>query len=61
MGVQVSLIEVLPEIIFPLDNELAGMLRKSIKGVNFHLESKVERITANSVVYSQNGESKNIS
>ena len=61
VGVQVSLIEVLPEIIFPLDNELAGMLRKSIKGVNFHLESKVERITANSVVYSQNGESKNIS
>ncbi|MEC7866859.1 MAG: NAD(P)/FAD-dependent oxidoreductase, partial [Candidatus Poribacteria bacterium] len=61
VGVQVSLIEILPEIISPLDGELAGMLRKSIKGVNFHLESKVERITANSVVYSQNGESKNMS
>ena len=61
VGVQVSLIEVLPEIISPLDNELAGMLRKAIKGVSFQLESKVERITANDLVYNQNGESKTIS
>lgn len=56
VGVKVSVIEMLPEILPMIDAELAGMLRKSMKEVNFHIGCKVEAIGAENVTYHKAGE-----
>ncbi len=56
VGVNVSVVEMLPEIIPALDREFAGMLRQSMKNVDFHLSSTVESIGEDAVTYCQNGE-----
>ena len=56
VGVNVSVVEMLPEIIPALDREFAGMLRQSMKDVDFHLSSTVESIGEDAVTYCQNGE-----
>lgn len=56
VGVKVSVIEMLPEILPMIDAELAGMLRKSMKEVNFHTGCKVEAIGAENVTYHKAGE-----
>ena len=61
VGVNVSVVEMLPEIIPTLDGEFASMLRRSMKEVSFHLGCTVESIGADSVTYRQNGKSTTIS
>ena len=60
VGVNVSVVEMLPEIIPTLDPEFARMLRNSMVDVNFHLGSTVESIGEDSVTYCQNGEFNSI-
>lgn len=50
-GSQVEVIEMLPEIVPFMDDDLAASLRKGITGVEFHLNSKVERIDGSNVIY----------
>lgn len=60
VGVNVSVVEMLPEIIPTLDPEFARMLRKSMKDVDFHLGNIVESIGEDTVTFCQNGESTSI-
>lgn len=50
-GSQVEVIEMLPEIVPFMDDDLAAQLRKGIKGVDFHLGCKVTAIEGGTVVY----------
>ncbi len=50
-GCEVQVIEMLPEIVPFMDDDLAAKLRKGIKGVQFNLECKVERIEGSTVIY----------
>jgi len=60
VGVNVSVVEMLPEIIPTLDPDFARMLRKSMVDVDFHLDSTVESIGKDTVTFCQNGESTSI-
>lgn len=48
-GVNVTVIEMLPEILSPIDSEISAILKKKMerKGVKFHLSSKVTEIREN--------------
>lgn len=52
-GVQVDVIEMAPEILPPIDSEIASMLRQSYEkqGVRFHLGAKVLELTPQSIVF----------
>ncbi|NDP20215.1 MAG: dihydrolipoyl dehydrogenase [Paludibacter sp.] len=52
MGVKVSVIEMLPEILGTMDKEMSAMLRTgySKKGVEFHLDSKVTEVNSHQVI-----------
>ncbi len=56
VGVKVAVVEMLPEIVPALDSEVAGMLRRALDSVDFHLGCKVEKIESDKVIFSQNGE-----
>ncbi|HRV94042.1 MAG TPA: dihydrolipoyl dehydrogenase [Anaerolineae bacterium] len=60
VGVKVAVIEMLPEILPMMDAELATMLRKSMKGVDFHIGCKVQCIVADNVTYDQDGKQHTI-
>lgn len=62
IGVPVTVIEMLPEICPAVDAELARMLRRELakKNVTFHLNAKVEAITADAVKFSVNGETQTV-
>lgn len=60
VGVKVAAIEMLPEILPMMDAELAAMLRKSMKGVDFHIGCKVQSIGADNVTYDQDGKQHTI-
>ena len=49
VGVKVDVIEMLDEIIPPMDSALAKRLRASMKGVQFHLKTKVTKIEGKKV------------
>ena len=53
IGTQVTVIEMLPKILGPMDNEISAMLQAQYakKGVEFHLSCKVTGIEGNAVVY----------
>jgi dihydrolipoamide dehydrogenase len=53
IGTQVAVIEMLPKILGPLDNEISAMLQAQYakKGVEFHLGCKVVAVEGNEVVY----------
>jgi dihydrolipoamide dehydrogenase len=53
LGTEVTVIEMLPEILGGLDAEISAMLREiyAKKGVKFHLSSKVTKITGNQVTF----------
>ncbi len=57
MGVQVEVIEMLPEILGAIDGEIAALLRTEYtrKGVHFHLQTKVVEITPQGVVIEKGG------
>lgn len=50
-GAQVEVIEMLPEIVPFMDDDLAGRLRKALKEVTFHLGCRVTGIEGGTVVY----------
>ena len=60
VGVKVTVVEMLPEILPEIDTEIAAMLRKSMKGVNFYLDSRVEAFGSNSVTYTKDGEAHSL-
>jgi dihydrolipoamide dehydrogenase len=51
LGSQVSVVEMLEEIIPPMDKDHAPLMRRSLKGVDFHLGCKVTRIEGGTVFY----------
>lgn len=51
VGVEVSVIEMLDEILPSIDKEASKELRKSMKGVNFHLSNKVVRVEKDAVIH----------
>lgn len=51
LGSEVTVIEMLPEIVPNMDPELAPMLRKAMKGVDFKLRCKVTKLDGGTVHY----------
>lgn len=51
LGVPVTVIEMTDEILPFMDRELAPLLRKSLKGVDFRLGCRVEKIEGNTLAY----------
>lgn len=56
MGVKVSVIEMMPEILGAMDKETSKMLRSlyAKKGIEFHLETKVTEVSATQVIVEKN-------
>lgn len=59
MGVKVSVIEMMPEILGAMDKESSGMLRTEYqkRGINFHLNSKVTEVSPAGVTIEKAGKS----
>lgn len=57
LGSKVTVIEMLPEILGAMDDELSAMLRAEYvkKGIEFHLETKVVEIRGNEIVIEKDG------
>ncbi|MCJ8330597.1 MAG: dihydrolipoyl dehydrogenase [Lentisphaeria bacterium] len=60
VGVKVTVIEMLPEILPPFDPDLSAALKKSLGDVDYKLSCKVKEITADAVIYEENGEDKSV-
>lgn len=62
LGTEVTVIEMLPEILGGLDGEMSAMVRKHFdkKGITFHLESKVTKVEGNKVVFEKDGETQSV-
>lgn len=62
MGVKVSVIEMLPEILGMMDKESSAMLRADYakKGVDFYINTKVTEVTPEGVVVERNGVTETI-
>jgi len=60
LGVEVTVIEMLPEIVPNFDNDIAETLRKALKGVTYHLGAKVEAIEPDKVLFSKDGKQQSV-
>jgi dihydrolipoamide dehydrogenase len=60
LGVEVVVIEMLPEIVPNFDDDIAQGLRKALDGVTYHLGAKVTAITPTEVQFEQAGQSQAI-
>ncbi|MBF0649901.1 dihydrolipoyl dehydrogenase [Dysgonomonas sp. GY75] len=62
LGVKVSVIEMLPEILGAMDKELSAMLRTDYtkKGIDFYLSTKVVEIKDGEVIIEKNGEQSSV-
>lgn len=62
LGVKVSVIEMLPEILGAMDKELSAMLRTEYtkKGIDFYLDTKVVEITDGQVIVEKGSEQSSI-
>jgi dihydrolipoamide dehydrogenase len=62
MGTKVTVIEMLPEILTGIDEEICKMLRTdfSKRGIDFHLNAKVTKIEGERVFFEQNGEEMSV-
>ena len=62
MGVKVTVIEMMPEILGAMDKETSAMLRADYtkKGVDFRLNTKVTEVTSKGVVVEKDGKSETI-
>lgn len=58
LGTEVSVVEMLPEILGAMDNETSEMLRNEYakRGVKFHMETKVLEVARNELIIEKNGE-----
>lgn len=63
LGTQVTVIEMLPEILTGMDTEMSTMLRDMYakKGISFNLSSKVVEIKGNEVVFEKDGQKMSVS
>ena len=57
MGVQVTVIEMMDEILGNMDKEISALLRQEYagKGIKFHLRSKVLELKGNELIFEQEG------
>lgn len=55
VGVKVSVIEMMHEILPSMEEKIARIVRSEIKEIDFYLESKVTRIDSNKVFFSKEG------
>jgi dihydrolipoamide dehydrogenase len=60
VGVEVHVVEMMPEIVPMMDADFAKLLRKSIKKVAYHLGAKVEAIDGETVTFSSNGKTESL-
>ena len=62
LGTKVTVIEMLPEILGGMDLEISTILRDMLskKGIEFHLQAKVEHIDGNKVVFIKNGSQETV-
>jgi len=62
MGVKVSVIEMMPEILGAMDKETSRMLRAEYtkKGVDFYIDTKVTEVNAHQVIVETNGKTTTI-
>ena len=62
MGVKVVVIEMMPEILGAMDNEISAMLRTDYakKGIKFYLDAKVVEVAADKVVIEKKGKTETI-
>ena len=56
VGVDVHVVEMMPEICPMMDKSLAGILRKEMSAVQFHLGARVESISETGVTFDKDGE-----
>jgi dihydrolipoamide dehydrogenase len=60
LGVPVNVIEIMPEILPGFDQDIASLLRRSMRTCSFHLGCKVESIDSHSVYFKQNDKQEHI-
>lgn len=62
LGLKVTVIEMMPEILGAMDKELSAMLRAEYtkKGIDFHIDTKVIEIKDNQVIIEKDGEQSSI-
>jgi len=62
LGVKVTVIEMLPEILGGLDFEISAMLRDvyAKKGIEFHLQAKVVKVEGNKVFFEKDGKTESV-
>ena len=62
LGTEVTVIEMLPEILGGIDGEIAAMTRSHFKrkGINFHVGAKVTKVEGNKVTFEKEGESETV-
>ena len=62
MGTKVTVIEMLPEILTGVDEEIAAFVRKEFekKGVAYHLNAKVTKLNGKEVVFEKDGQEQRI-
>ena len=62
MGTKVTVIEMLPEILTGVDEEIAAFVRKEFekKGVEYHLKARVTKLNGKEVVFEKEGQEQRI-
>lgn len=62
LGTQVTVVEMLPEILGGLDFEISAMLRDiyTKKGITYHLNAKVVKVEGNTVLFEKDGATESI-
>ena len=62
LGVDVTIVEMMPEVMPSMDSDLAAMLRKTFekRGVEFHLSAKVTKVDGKTVHFEKDGETKSV-
>lgn len=62
LGTQVTVVEMLPEILGGMDLEISAALRQTYtkKGVTFHMSAKVVQVDGNKVVFEKDGETNTV-
>lgn len=62
LGVKVSVVEMMPEILGAMDKESSAMLRNEYtkKGISFHLDTKVTKVSVGKVLIEKDGNTETI-
>ncbi|MGV8095704.1 MAG: dihydrolipoyl dehydrogenase [Mangrovibacterium sp.] len=62
MGTQVTVIEMLPEILTGVDEDIAAFVRAEFtkRGINYHLQAKVTRLNGKEVIFEKDGQTHSV-